>query len=159
MQQRCGSFEEPSSFKIPDGIFKSKAFSFGSSSIEVPRFRPRVIPCNRKKSRDLPDGTLAASRQPQGRLRGPLLGSAACWIRERARAAVARFGEFLFRPIEGIAAYCDDQVRFGVVDSINTPIKAVLRRARGMIDDEMLLLTLKWTTDRPIRSAETWRPF
>jgi hypothetical protein len=48
------------------------------------------------------------------------LGSAACSIGERARAVVARLGEFLFRSVEGIAAYCDDQVRFGVVDSINT---------------------------------------
>jgi transposase len=32
--------------------------------------------------------------------------------------------------VEGIAAYCVHQVRFGVVESINTTIKAVLRRAR-----------------------------
>ena len=43
-----------------------------------------------------------------------------------------RLGDFLFRHIEGIAAYCDHPVRFGVVESINTTIKAVLRRARGM---------------------------
>ena len=64
-----------------------------------------------------------------------------------------RLGDFLFRHIEGIAAYCDHQVRFGVVESINTTIKAVLRRARGMKDDTMLLLKLKWATARPIRSA------
>jgi len=40
-----------------------------------------------------------------------------------------RLGDFLFRHIEGIAAYCDHPVRFGVVESINTTIKAVLRRA------------------------------
>jgi transposase len=38
-------------------------------------------------------------------------------------------GEFLFKHINGIAAYCDHPVRFGVVESINTTIKAVLRRA------------------------------
>jgi hypothetical protein len=39
-----------------------------------------------------------------------------------------------------IATYCDHPVRFGVVESINTTIKAVLRRARGMRDERMLLL-------------------
>ena len=31
--------------------------------------------------------------------------------------------------------------------------QAVLRRARGMKDEDMLLLKLKWATARPIRSA------
>jgi hypothetical protein len=44
-------------------------------------------------------------------------------------------------------------VRFGVVESINTTIKAVLRRARGMRHDQMLLLKLKWATAHPSRSA------
>jgi transposase len=35
---------------------------------------------------------------------------------------------------------------FGFVESINTSIKAVLRRARGMRDEQMLLLKLKRTT-------------
>jgi transposase len=64
-----------------------------------------------------------------------------------------RLGEFLFKHLDGIAAYCDHQVRFGVVESINTTIKAVLRRARGMRDETMLVLKLKWATARPIRSA------
>jgi len=64
-----------------------------------------------------------------------------------------RLGEFLFTHIEGIAAYCDHAVRFGVVESINTTIKAVLRRARGMRDEAMLVLKLKWATARPVRSA------
>jgi transposase len=64
-----------------------------------------------------------------------------------------RLGEFLFRHLEGIAAYCDHPVRFGVVEAINTTIKAVLRRARGMRDEGMLLLKLKWATARPIRTA------
>ena len=64
-----------------------------------------------------------------------------------------RLGDFLFRHVEGIAAYCDHRVRFGVVESINTTIKAVLRRARGTRDEHMLLLKLKWATARPIRSA------
>jgi transposase len=64
-----------------------------------------------------------------------------------------RLGDFLLKHIAGIAAYCDHPVRFGVVESVNTTIKAVLRRARGMRDDEMLLLKLKWATAHPIRSA------
>jgi transposase len=64
-----------------------------------------------------------------------------------------RLGEFLFKHLDGMAAYCDHQVRFGVVESINTTIKAVLRRARGMRDEPMLILKLKWATARPIRSA------
>ena len=55
--------------------------------------------------------------------------------------------------IDGIAAYCDHPVRFGVVGSLNTTIKAILRRARGMRDRAMLLLKLKWATGHPIRSA------
>ena len=53
-------------------------------------------------------------------------------------------GDILFNHFDGIAAYCDHPVRFGVVESLNTTIKAVLRRARGMRDDAMLLLKLKW---------------
>ena len=64
-----------------------------------------------------------------------------------------QLGDFLLKHIEGIVAYCDHPVRFGVVESINTTIKAVLRRARGMRDKEMLLLKLKWATAHPIRSA------
>jgi transposase len=64
-----------------------------------------------------------------------------------------RLGEFLFKHVEGIAAYCDHPVRFGVVESVNTTIKGVLRRARGMRDEMMLLLKLKWATAHPIRSA------
>jgi transposase len=70
-----------------------------------------------------------------------------------------RLGEFLFKHLEGIAAYCDHQVRFGVVESINTTIKAVLRRARGMRDEVMLVLKLKWATARPIRSARDVQRF
>lgn len=40
-----------------------------------------------------------------------------------------RLGDFLFRHVEEIAAYCDHPVRFGVVESVNTTIKGVLRRA------------------------------
>lgn len=64
-----------------------------------------------------------------------------------------RLGDFLLKHLEGIAAYCDHPVRFGVVESVNTTIKAVLRRARGMRDEAMLLLKLKWATAHPIRSA------
>jgi len=64
-----------------------------------------------------------------------------------------KLGAFLVRHLEGIAAYCFHPVRFGVVESVNTTIKGVLRRARGMRDEHMLLLKLKWATAHPIRSA------
>lgn len=67
--------------------------------------------------------------------------------------AMEKLGDTLGYHIDGIAAYCDHPVRFGVVESLNTTIKAVLRRARGMRDDAMLLLKLKWATAHPIRSA------
>lgn len=67
--------------------------------------------------------------------------------------------DFLFRDVEGIAAYCDHPVRFGVVESINTTIKAVLRRARGMKDEQMRLLKLKWATAHPIRSTRDMARF
>jgi len=70
-----------------------------------------------------------------------------------------RLGAFLFNHIEGIAAYCDHPVRFGVVESINTTIKAVLRRSRGMRDETILLLKLKWATAHPIRSARDLAQF
>jgi transposase len=62
-------------------------------------------------------------------------------------------GDTLVNHFDGIAAYCDHPVRFGVVESLNTTIKGVLRRARGMRDDAMLLLKLKWASARPIRSS------
>jgi transposase len=64
-----------------------------------------------------------------------------------------KLGDTLVNHFAGIAAYCDHPVRFGVVESLNTTIKAVLRRARGMRHEAMLLLKLKWATARPIRSA------
>jgi transposase len=62
-----------------------------------------------------------------------------------------RPGDFLFKHIEGIAAYGDHPPSLRVVESINTTIKAVLRRARGMRDEDMLLLKLKWATAHSIR--------
>ena len=64
-----------------------------------------------------------------------------------------------FKHLEGIAAYCYHPVRFGVVESINTTIKAVIRRARGMRDEAMLLSKLKWATAHPIRSARDLKRF
>jgi transposase len=64
-----------------------------------------------------------------------------------------KLGDTLVNHFDGIAAYCDHPVRFGVVESLNTTIKGVLRRARGMRDETMLLLKLKWATARPIRSS------
>jgi transposase len=88
--------------------------------------------------------------------RGGVLDFLLSWInalRWQRLPEMDRLGEFLFRHVEGIAAYCDHRVRFGLVESINTTIKAVLRRARGMRDEQMLLLKLKWATARPLRSA------
>jgi transposase len=70
-----------------------------------------------------------------------------------------RLGAFLAKHLEGIAAYCFHPVRFGVVESLNTTIKAVIRRARGMRDEAMLLLKLKWATAHPIRSARDLNRF
>jgi transposase len=70
-----------------------------------------------------------------------------------------KLGQFLLRHFDGIAAYCDHQVRFGVVESLNTTIKAVLRRARGMRDEQMLVLKLKWATAHPIRSSRDLERF
>jgi transposase len=64
-----------------------------------------------------------------------------------------KLGDTLVNHFDGIAAYCDHPVRFGVVESLNTTIKGVLRRARGMRDEAMLLLKLKWASARPIRSS------
>lgn len=70
-----------------------------------------------------------------------------------------KLGDTLVNHFDGIAAYCDHRVRFGVVESLNTTIKAVLRRARGMRDEAMLLLKLKWATARPIRSSKDLAKF
>src|SRR2546428_13761434 len=64
-----------------------------------------------------------------------------------------KLGDTLVNHFDGIAAYCDHPVRFGVVESLNTTIQAVLRRARGMRDETTLLLKLKWASARPIRSS------
>jgi transposase len=70
-----------------------------------------------------------------------------------------RLGDFLLTHIDGIAAYCDHAVRFGVVESVNATIKGVIRRARGMRDEAFLVLKLKWATTRPIRSARDYAAF
>jgi transposase len=70
-----------------------------------------------------------------------------------------KLGNTLVKHFDGIAAYCDHPVRFGVVESLNTTIKAVLRRARGLRDETMLLLKLKWATARPIRSSSDLAKF
>jgi transposase len=64
-----------------------------------------------------------------------------------------KLGDTLVNHFDGIAAYCDHPVHFGVVEALNTTIKGVLRRARGTRDETMLLLKLKWATARPIRSS------
>jgi transposase len=74
-------------------------------------------------------------------------------LRSQRLPEMGALGAFLLRHLDGIAAYCDHPVRFGVVESLNTTIKAIIRRARGMWDEALLLLKLKWATARPIRSA------
>jgi hypothetical protein len=64
-----------------------------------------------------------------------------------------KLGDTLVNHFDGIAAYHDHPVRFGIVESLNTTIKGVLRRARGMRDEAMLVLKLKWASARPIRSS------
>lgn len=64
-----------------------------------------------------------------------------------------KLAAFLHKHLDGIVAYCRHRVRFGVVEGLNTTIKAVLRRARGMRDEQLLLLKLKWATANPIRTA------
>jgi transposase len=70
-----------------------------------------------------------------------------------------KLGDLLVRHFDGIAAYCDHPVRFGVVESIKATIKGVIRRARGMRAEAFLLLKLKWATARPIRSARDYAGF
>ena len=82
------------------------------------------------------------------------------WLKARRWQRVPemeRLGDPLVNHFDGIAAYCDHPVRFGVVESLNTTLKAVLRRARGISDEPMLLLKLKWATARPIRSGRDSR--
>jgi len=74
-------------------------------------------------------------------------------LRWQRLSEMEKLGDTLVNHFDGIAAYCDHPVRFGVVESLNTTIKGVLRRARGMRDEAMLLLKLKWATARPIRSS------
>src|SRR5256712_11002017 len=54
-----------------------------------------------------------------------------------------KLGDTLANHLDGIAAYCDHPVRFGVVGSVNTTIKALLRPARGMRAAARLLLNRK----------------
>ena len=56
---------------------------------------------------------------------------------------IDHFGEFLVRHLKDIAAYCFHPGRFGVVESINTTIKAIYRRTRGIRDEQLLLLNLE----------------
>lgn len=85
---------------------------------------------------------------------GRFLGGWLRALRWQRLPEMQKLGAFLLRHITGIAAYCDHPVPFGVVESLNTTIKSVLRRARGMRDEQMLLLKLKWATAHPIRSAK-----
>jgi transposase len=78
------------------------------------------------------------------------------WIRAlrwQRLPEMQRLAAMLVRHIDGIVAYCRHPVAFGRVESINKTIKAVIRRAHGMRDEEMLLLKLKWATAQPIRRS------
>jgi transposase len=72
---------------------------------------------------------------------------------------IEKLGDTLVRHFDAIAAYCDLPVRFGVVESLNTTIKAVIRRARGVRDDPFPLLKLKWATAHSTRSARDYSRF
>jgi len=72
---------------------------------------------------------------------------------------MVKLAVFLVKHLHGIVAYTRHRVRFGVVESLNTIIKSLLRRARGMRDRNMLLLKLKWATAHPIRSAKDLQRF
>jgi transposase len=80
-------------------------------------------------------------------------------LRWQRLTEIERLSDFLLTHINGIAAYCDHAVRFGVVESVNATIKGVIRRARGMRDESFLLLKLKWATARPIHSARDYARF
>src|SRR5262249_17564140 len=56
-------------------------------------------------------------------------------FRRQRLPEMEKLGEFLLRHLNGIAAYCDHPLRFGVVESLNTTMKAIIRRARGMRDE------------------------
>jgi len=79
-------------------------------------------------------------------------------LRWQRLAGDGRLGEFLFKHIQGIAAYCDHPVRFvcGGVDQYHIKPSCV---GAGMRDEVMLVLKLKWLTARPIRSARDVRRF
>jgi len=70
-----------------------------------------------------------------------------------------KLGAYLVKHFEGIAASCVHPVRFGLVEFLNTTIKAVIRRPRRMRDEAMLPLKPKWATAHPIRSARDLKRF
>ena len=76
------------------------------------------------------------------------------WDPSRLRRATPASRAGCAKSLDGIAAFCDHAVRFWVVESLNSTIKGVIRRGRGMKDEAMLLLKLKWATARPIRSSK-----
>lgn len=54
--------------------------------------------------------------------------------------------------LDGILAHCRHAVRFGVVESINAVVKAIIRRARGYRDLAYLRLKVMWATANPVRN-------
>jgi transposase len=56
------------------------------------------------------------------------------WLKEsrwQRLPEMEKLADTLVKHFDGIAAYCDHRVRFGVVESLNTTIKGVIRRARA----------------------------
>src|SRR5215471_12202344 len=90
-------------------------------------------------------------------LDGIVLGHDLTVIEEKT--TMTTIGDTLVNHFDGIAAYCNHPVRFGVVESLNTTIKGVLRRARGIGDEAMLLLKLKWASATAIRSSRDLTQF
>ena len=75
-------------------------------------------------------------------------------------AALSRSPDTLPPALDRLWTYkTHDRVARFLWGGLNTTIKAVLRRARGMRDETMLLLKLKWATARPIRSSRDLATF
>jgi len=70
-----------------------------------------------------------------------------------------RLGEFLLTHIDGIAAYCDHAVRFGVVESVNATIKGRHPPRPWHARRTFQVLKLKWATARPIRNTRDYAAF
>ena len=67
-------------------------------------------------------------------------------LRWQRLPAFAKFAQLLLTHLDGILAYCHAKVPFGVVEAINSNIRAMLRRGRGYRDHAYLLLKVQRVT-------------